>query len=290
MKIEFLYPFISTSIWGVSIVGAKIVGGYEFSPIEITFGRFALAGLIFLPVLIYGMIKKDNFFPREKRIWLNIIGLSLTGVVINNIIFYEGLSLTTASIGSLLVSLNPLMTMIFGVILLGEKMTKNKILSVALGILGVILIVGISENTGSLIGNLLILSAVTIWGLSFSFSKKISNDGVSSIAITGWSEIIGAVILLPLILSNNSLQKYTMMENEVIFWFLFMAILSSVFAYAIHYKAIEVFGAGKIAPSTNLIAFSGAFSAFILLGDTLDITAIIGLLLIVAGVLIVHKN
>ena len=290
MKIEFFYPIISTSIWGISIVAAKIIGNNDFSALEITFGRFALAAIIFIPILIYGMKKTDNFIPRDKKSWMYIVGLSLTGVVVNNLIFYIGLSMTTASIASLLVSINPMMTMIFGVILLGESMSRKKILSVILGIIGVVFIVGISQSRGSLVGNLVILGAATIWGSSFSFSKKASNVGISSIAITGWSEIIGAIILLPLMISSNSLSKYSKMSDEVIFWFLFMAILSSVIAYIIHYKAIEVFGAGKIAPSINIITFSGAFAAFILLGDTIDISAVVGLILILTGVFVVHMD
>ncbi len=290
MKLEFFYPIISTSIWGISIVGAKIIGQYSFSPLEITFGRFAIASVIFLPILIYGMIKKENYIPKDKKIWISIIGLSLTGVAVNNTVFYYGLSKTSASIASLLVSINPLMAMLFGVLLLDEKFTSKKIISVILGILGVILIVGISDNPGTLFGNLMILTAATIWGSSFSFSKKASNGGMSSIAITGWSEILGTLVLLPILLGSSSLSVYRNTNSEVIFWFLFMGILSSVLAYIIHYKAIEVFGAGKIAPSTNIIPFSGALTAWVLLNDKLELAAIIGLLLILAGVFIVHRD
>ncbi len=40
MRVELLYPIVSTSVWGIAIVGAKIVGNAGFNPVEITFGRF----------------------------------------------------------------------------------------------------------------------------------------------------------------------------------------------------------------------------------------------------------
>ncbi|MCY3413851.1 MAG: EamA family transporter [Candidatus Heimdallarchaeota archaeon] len=290
MRSEVFFPFISTSVWGISIVGGAILSKYNFTPIEITFGRFALASIMFIPVLIWGLRTRDNFYPCDKSVWISLFGLSITGVAVNNSIFYFGLTKTNASIASLLVSMNPLMTMLFGVLLLGEKMTKRKMISVISGIFGVMLIVGVSENRGTLLGNLIILTAVTMWGSSFSFSKRASNTGMSAIAITGWSEILGTLILLPVVLVNHSIPKYFILEMEVIFWFLFMGVGSSFIAYIIHYKAIEVFGAGKIAPSTNIIPFSGALTSWFLLGEQLDIIAILGFILIVFGVIFVHYD
>ncbi len=291
MKIIYALPIISTSIWGVAIVGGKILGEAGYSAIEITFGRFALASLIFIPILIYGIIKKNgSFIPRTKSTWLNIFGLSITGVAVNNSIFYYGLSLTNASIASLLVAFNPLMTMLFGVLLLKEKMTRNKYLSVLLGIAGVVLIVGYSGNNGSLVGNLIILGAVMMWGSSFSFSKRASNVGMSSIAITAWSEILGTIILLPLILYNGSLSKYNTNNSQVIIWFLFLGVISSFIAYILHYKAIEVLGSGVVAPTINIIPFSGAFAAWLLLGEDLGVTAFLGLFLIMTGVILVTRE
>lgn len=291
MRLIYSLPIISTSIWGVAVVGGKILSSAGYSAIEITFGRFALASLIFIPILIYGLSKKNGtFVPRSKGTWLNIFGLSITGVAVNNTIFYYGLSLTNASIASLLVAFNPLMTMLFGVLLLKEKMSRSKYSSVFLGIAGVVFIVGYSGNSGSLVGNLFVLIAVMMWGSSFSFSKRASNDGLSSIAITAWSELIGTLMLLPFILYNGSISKYSTLDNQTILWFVFLGIISSVFAYIIHYKAIEVLGSGVVAPSINIIPFSGAFAAWLLLGEDLGITAFLGLFLILSGVFIVTRD
>ena len=291
MKIIYALPIISTSIWGVAVVGGKILSSTGYSAIEITFGRFALASLIFIPILIFGISRKNGtFIPKSKGTWLNILGLSITGVAVNNSIFYYGLSLTNASIASLLVAFNPLTTMLFGVLLLKEKMTRNKYLSVLLGIAGVVLIVGYSGDNGSLVGNLIVLSAVAMWGSSFSFSKRASNEGLSSIAITAWSEIIGSLLLLPFILYNGSLSKYSSLDGQVLSWFLFLGIISSVIAYMLHYRAIEVLGSGVVAPTINIIPFSGALAAWLLLGDDLGITSFIGLFLILTGVIIVTRE
>ena len=57
-----------------------------------------------------------------------IFGLSLSGVAVNNSIFYFGLSKTTASMASMIVSLNPIMTMLFAVLFLNENDEESQII------------------------------------------------------------------------------------------------------------------------------------------------------------------
>ena len=67
-----------------------------------------------------------------------------------------------------------------------------------------------------------------------------------------------------------------------------MGIVSSVIAYVMYYHAIAILGAGKVAPTTNLIPLSGVIAAWIILGDPLRYSMIIGAILILIAVLIVQ--
>lgn len=287
----YAFPIISTTSWGISIVGGKILDNNGISPLEIVFGRFAIASILFLPLLLLLSRNNDGFIPTRADV-LPLVGLSISGVSINNLIFYSGLSLTDASIASLLVSINPLATMISAVILLNEKMNRNKVLSVIIGVVGVAIVIGFSGDTGGIYGNFLIIFAVSLWGTSFSFSKMSSNNGLSAIAITGWSIILGTLTLLPFIINHSSYNSYKngFHNSEVVIWFVFIGIISSMFAYVFHYKAVEVLGPGKVAPATNIIPVSGVFFAYILLGETIKGSPILGFILILFAVYIVQKQ
>jgi drug/metabolite transporter (DMT)-like permease len=284
----YLFPVISTSTWGISIVGAKILSNQGFDPLEIVFFRFFIASFIFIPIIFSSARVKSGFVP-EKDTWIPILGLALTGVVINNIIFYSGLARTDASIAALIVAFTPLSTMLFASVMLKEKLTQRKGFSVVLGVLGVSIIFNYSSS-GKLWGNLLVLLAIAIWGSSFSFSKIMSEKGLSSIAITGWSQIIGTIILVPFIIQNNSIQRYLNLNREALFWFLFMGFIASAISYILYYQAIAELGAGKVAPTTNIIPFSGYYAAWILLNDTIRIDALIGAILVICGVIIVQQE
>ena len=287
----YAFPIISTSLWGLSIVGGKVLSNNGLSPLEIVFGRFLIASLIFIPILFVLSRNRDDIIPSKEMI-LPLVGLSITGVSINNLIFYAGLDLTDASIASLLVSINPLATMLSAVILLNEKMTQRKYISVILGMIGVAIVIGFGSDTGSIKGNLLIILAVIIWGTSFSFSKISSNHGLSSIAITGWSVIIGTLTLLPFVMNRSSYRHFMDSADvvEVQIWFLFMGIFSSVLAYIIHYKAVEVLGPGKVAPSTNIIPVSGVIFSYLILKESIQGSPVLGFLIILLGVYVVQRK
>lgn len=287
----YLFPIISTATWGISIAGGKVLTNNGFTSIEIVFGRFAIASLIFIPILLILSINRDNMIPSKEAI-LPLIGLSITGVSLNNVIFYYGLNRTDASMASLLVALNPLATMLSAIILLSEKMTKVKVMSIITGFVGVTIVLGFSGESGRFYGNLMIVIAVLIWGASFSFSKMASNSKLSAIAITGWSEIIGTFTLLPFVLNTRTINKYSdsTSNNEVIFWFLYTGIIASIFAYILHYKAIEVLGPGKVAPSTYIIPLSGVIASLLILDETIPGSPIIGFIFIIIATIMVQRE
>ncbi len=282
MRKVYLYPIFSTTVWGISIVGAKVLGSLGLTAIEIVYFRFLIASVFFVPVLL---LSDGKVLPRGRE-WLSVIGLAVTGVAVNNLIFYTGLALTDASIASMIVSVNPLMTMLAAVLLLGERMTPRKWGSVVLGMLGVSLLVGWDVSSGQLIGNLLILLAASIWGLSFSFSKKLSNHGFSALVLTAWSEVVGTLMLAPLTL--GSYRKLGSSDFQFWGWLLFIGIVASVFSYILHYRAVEILGPGVVAPSTNIIPFSGAIASALILGEGMSLVAVLGFLLVLSGVILVQ--
>ncbi len=257
------------------------MGNHGLNPLEITFLRFALASVFFIPILFYVHFVRGEPLPRRKS-WNSLLGLSITGVALNNVIFYLGLEQTDASVASLLVGLNPLVTMLFAIWMVGEKLTIRKLISVIFGLLGVFLIVSNDLNSGTLVGNLLIILAASIWAASFSFTKLASRSGLSSISITGWSIVLGTFFLFPFQVAGGSFSfEFT---QETIQWLIFMGVVSSVFAYIVHYKAIELFGPSRVAPSTNIIPLSGAIASFAILHENLSPLVLMGGALIIIGV------
>ncbi len=103
-------------------------------------------------------------FNREKINWredgwtLALCGL--TGVAVNQLLFYKGISLTSAVNGSIIMTLTPVLVLIWAALLLGEKITRTKVFGVILGLIGAIIILYQPDallTTGDWRGDILVL-------------------------------------------------------------------------------------------------------------------------------------
>ena len=75
--------------------------------------------------------------PRGARQWAGLLFLGLTGMFLYNFFFLKGLSLTTAANGSLIVSLNPLLTALLSATLLKERIRPIQVGGLLLALAGV---------------------------------------------------------------------------------------------------------------------------------------------------------
>ncbi|WP_342773839.1 DMT family transporter [Pseudalkalibacillus caeni] len=123
-------------IWGFNVVAIKLLVEY-FKPLTIQSIRIFTASLVVFSVL--GMNKP--FRRLTAREWL-LLGMgALTGVVAHHSLLAIGLTQTTASNTGLILGLVPLMTAIFAVIFLRDRLTPLKIVGIILAFAGVTFVV-----------------------------------------------------------------------------------------------------------------------------------------------------
>lgn len=85
-----------------------------------------------------------HFFNREKINWKSdgwvLVLCAFTGVAVNQLLFYKGLSLTSAVNGSIIMTLTPVLVLIWAALLIGERITRTKVIGVLLGLIGAVVI------------------------------------------------------------------------------------------------------------------------------------------------------
>ncbi|MEO1254051.1 MAG: DMT family transporter [Bacteroidota bacterium] len=96
---------------------------------------------VLITSLVFGVI---HLFRVEKIKWkedgLRLTLCALTGVAVNQLLFYKGISLTSAVNGSIIMTLTPVLVLIWAYLLIGEKITRTKVLGIVLGLIGAIII------------------------------------------------------------------------------------------------------------------------------------------------------
>src|SRR5690242_3893031 len=124
------------ALWSFAFVAGKI-GVTYCPPLILLTARFLLAGVIILAI---------SAFRRDagSLSWRDVTVFAILGVA-NNALYlglgYTGLKSVSAGLGALIVSANPVFTAALAALFLGEQLTFRKIAGLALGIIGVAMIV-----------------------------------------------------------------------------------------------------------------------------------------------------
>lgn len=142
-----------------------------FPTFTFIFLRFVVASIILISLFI-----KTKEKISKKDLW-PIVLVSLFGT--GNVVFFAfGVKETTATVAQVLYAAVPIIALITSFIFLKTPFQKKKIFGVLLGFVGVLTIIlaptfgGNTDGVGTLIGNLLILTAVISYSIYTVFSKS----------------------------------------------------------------------------------------------------------------------
>lgn len=145
--------FAVALLYGANYIIAKSVMPEPIAAFAFIFMRVVGAGVLFWLIRLF--IKE-----RVQRADLGRLFLcGLTGVAINQLLFFKGLSLTSPLDAAIIMTSNPIIVMLVAAWLLKNRVTKRKILGVLIGTAGasVIILSGNGEGgSSSVLGNLFV--------------------------------------------------------------------------------------------------------------------------------------
>src|SRR4051812_34342167 len=164
-----IYLILASSIWGGMYVVVKIVVSV-IPPLELVWMRYVVA---IIALLVIGLITRQKW-RIHKRDFLLIIAIGVIGNGISIVTQETGTMLSSAQMGAIITSSTPAFMVIFARLLLKERLTVKKGLSVCLATIGVFLIVGIDHvNLSSKLGGISLLVAALTWALMSILVKRV---------------------------------------------------------------------------------------------------------------------
>lgn len=229
----------------------------------------------------------------EKREdYLYFAVFSLFGIALNQLLFFKGLQLTTATNTSLLAVMIPVFAFLISAFIGIEKLTWRKILGIIIAALGVIYLVDptkASFSSATTQGDILIILNSLSYAIYVAISKNlISKYGaLKSIA---WLFLFGSIINVPIGL--YSLQSVELGEVSLNAWLALGAIIIFPTILAYYWNAWAL---ARVEPSVVTIyvylqPLIGFFSAVIFLGEKLSFRLVLAMILIFIGVYFVIRR
>lgn len=273
----YIYLGITILIFStLEVVSSSLKG--MIHPFQLIFIRFLLGGLALLPWVI---AKKEKL---SKNDWLFFAGLGILNTVISMGSLQLAISMGKASTAAILISSNPIFVVMFSALLLKEKITKNNIACMILGLIGIILIIYKVDSTGDTPLSLLLglISSLT-FGLYTVLGKK-KADNISSITMISLSAIIGSICSIPILLFMGLPVLY--FPKEGFFRIMYLGLILSGFAYITFIEALKILSASKGSMVFFLKPAVATILAVIFLDETINSRTLFGMLLVAAGIFI----
>ena len=194
MKKAYYFVVLTALLFSTMEVACKVAGN-DLDPFQLTCIRFFIGGLLLLPFGIAEM-KRKEIKPDGKDI-LKLLGVGTIGIPISMVLFQIGIMNCNASSVSVMFSINPLFTMVCAHFLTSEKITKERVAALAVGIIGLVFIIrpwDIQEGN-SAFGAVCILLAAITFGI-YTVTGKMVSQKIGSVAQASISFLLGATVLL----------------------------------------------------------------------------------------------
>lgn len=261
-------------IWSANATVLK-VGLEHVRVVPFTAARFAIGGVVLLALSSFQL----RSVPRPPRATL-LIPAAILGVVLNQLAFAGGVSLTTAVDVSLIQGLAPLFTAL--VLIAWSRATVPAVqwLALGLGLVGTIAVVataGAGRGGASLAGDLIAVGAPASWAV---YLVLIDREGgrTPNTRLTPWSLLLGALILLPLSLFAAGPGHDDW--GPAIPSLLYSSLLATAATWTLYFWALPRVGVTSTAIYTYLQPPLGAFFGAVFLRETVGLGQLVGAVLI----------
>lgn len=251
---------------------------------------FRVAGAAFAFGLLQAM--RGSFRLDKPSHYLHFAFFSIIGVIFNQLLFFKGLSLTTATNTSLLAVMIPVFTIIISSLIGNDKLTYRKVLGVILAAIGVVYLIDptkASFSSDSTIGNILIVLNSLCYGIYIAFSKKLVSQygALKSIA---WVFLIASVVNIPIGLYSLQSVDLSSVSNTAWLALTAVVIFPTILAYYWNTWALARVEPSMVAVYTYLQPAIGFIFAIVFLNETFTLRLIGSAGLIFVGVFLVTRQ
>ncbi|MEM9052846.1 MAG: DMT family transporter [Bacteroidota bacterium] len=263
-------------------------------------GFISPRGFIFLRVVgatglfaILGAFVKSKVKIARKH-WFRVALCGLFGVAANQILFFEGLNLTSPISASVIMTLNPVLVLAMGALLLDEKLTRIKIQGVFIGGAGAIwLILGSSSESAVLFsiswGNLFIFLNATSYALYLVLVKPLMQH-YQPLQVIRWVFVSGLLIALPFTTKAFLEIDWNIWTNQTYISAIYVVVFTTFLAYLLNVFALKTVTSSTVSIYIYLQPLFTTSLALVLGKDKLTVGIICAASLIFAGVYLVGKR
>lgn len=282
VKLAIIFLIFANIIWGAAFPIYKFTLEV-IPPFTFVFLRFFLGALILFPFVYKNLRVK-------LKDWFTLILLSFLGITLTISFLNFGLKLSSSINAPIILSASPIILIIGSFFLLKEKLRTKIVFGTLISFLGVLTIVLMpvfkQGLDGTVTGNLFLVFAMFFSVIHALLLKKILPK-YSALSIAFWSFLIGAIPMLPFVMTEfNQTYWVQNLNQQIILGLIFSVVLATVIAHSFFAFGIKYIKASEVGIFSYIDPIATAVVAFYLLHEHITIPYLFGAFLVFVGIFI----
>ena len=269
-----------SALWGASFIYIRVAVP-ALGPFVLVELRVGLAAVVLaLCAALVGRL------PKLRRRWRQFVLLGAVNVAIPFSLISTAEINLTASLAAILNSTTVMFTAVVAAVWMGDALTARKLVGVALGIVGVTVLVGwdpITMNWTVALSVGAMLAASLAYALGSIYAKRTIADS-PPLAIASGQLTAAAMLMLPLAAVSAPEQSPS---TIVVLSVLGLALPSTAVAYMLYFRLIANVGPTSTSTVTLLVPLFGLLFGVVLLDEPVGVGTLAGLVLILSSVTLI---
>jgi drug/metabolite transporter (DMT)-like permease len=275
-------------IWGSSFVWIK-VGLRGFTPMQMVFLRCLLGAIVLLGI---GWLHRLRL-PSQPVLWFHFVVAAAVGNVAPFFLFGVGEQSIDSNLAGILNATTPLWTLVLAALTRTERaMSPARALGLLLGLAGAVVIFAPWQlgtgAAGSVLGEAACLVAAVLYGVHFVYAGRfLTSQGLDPIVLST-GQLTAAAVLSALVLPIGWQVPHP--QADALASVAVLGVLCTGIAYIPTYRLLSDDGPTVTSIVTYLIPVAAVLFGAALLGESLSLRVLAGMIVVLAGVGLVQHS
>lgn len=280
--------FTTSCLFGANYWIAKgLMPGY-FHPLQVIFIR--VLGAVILFWLLHFITPQEKI---RRKDFIIIALSSALGIAVNQIMFFEGLNLTTPVDASIIHSSSPVLVLMFAVALSREKLSLMRNIGIVLGAAGALFLVlhgkEASFNADTFKGNVFVLINISGYSMYLVLIKPVMAR-YKPVTVMKWVFLFGFIYALPFTVTKIPHVDWQAVNGFAWFSLLYVVIGTTFLAYLLTSNALRYVDSTVAGFYIYLQPVIAAIIGIIFFDEIITIPKIFAAALVFSGVYFVSKK
>jgi len=223
--------------------------------------------------------------------WRAVAGLGFCGYYLASFLDFAGLQYITASLGRLILYLNPTLVLLLGMLLFGQRVAARQVVAMAVSYAGVLLVFG--HEIGALgpqaaLGTALVFASAVSYAVYLAYSAQVVKR-LGALRLTGLASTVACVLCIAQFMVLRPLSAAEVAPP--VLWLSLLNAVACTFAPVLMVMmAIERIGAALTAQAGMIGPLATIAMGVVLLGEPFNAWIGAGTVLVLTGVWLLARS